>query len=737
MQTRAGTEVTHGDAFLFVQNGALNGTPPLENVPRKPDESRLRAGLSQGGALVRRRTFYYVAGEQEYARGEEANDLAAGTIATINQALARSAPEVGLQLQTGFFPTINQQLELSGRLDQTQSSRHSLTLRYALTNTRAVNDAFHTDDLADRSSHGSSFVEDNDLNGALTSTLSAKLLNSFTAQIAQRRAVDRTYESSTPGVLIPGVALFGTPYDGNSRRFETHAEANDNLIRQLGAHTLTFGGGVSHIALRAAVRDGFAGLFVFPTLGDLTLGRASFFVRSFAAGPAADGRGSSVLSANGNPDTNFAELRSYAFAQDHWQATHSLALDLGLRYDLNLLPNPLPQHTVNLAPRFGFAWSPTPDWVVRGGFGLFYDRLELATANRIFEFNGARAGQQIVEGPEAAALYRGGGALGAPVGGGALSVYTAARSLANPYSQVASLGLERALPGQWTVKLEGQLVHGLHLGRTANTNLLPPALLTLQNAASLGIASPTPQELGREVFPAARLNPAYDATNQFSTTAGSSYRGATFTVNRQFTDDFQIMAGYTLSRAMDDASYDSEQPQDPYAPGAEQAFSLQDQRHRLVLSGLWLLGPDPDDAVGPNRQRPGALQRALYGFEFAPILTVSSGFRANPLTGQDSNAEHIFPFEARPLGSGPGGTLARNSLMTAAQVNLDFRVLRLVPLGHGHLDVVAESFNLLNHPDPLLLNSAFGPGGTAQPGYGSPIATGDARRIQFSLDFEF
>jgi hypothetical protein len=33
------------------------------------------------------------------------------------------------------------------------------------------------------------------------------------------------------------------------------------------------------------------------------------------------------------------------------------------------------------------------------------------------------------------------------------------------------------------------------------------------------------------------------------------------TLNRQFTDDFQILAGYTYSKTIDDGSFDSEQPQ--------------------------------------------------------------------------------------------------------------------------------------------------------------------------------
>ncbi len=123
--------------------------------------------------------------------------------------------------------------------------------------------------------------------------------------------------------------------------------------------------------------------------------------------------------------------------------------------------------------------------------------------------------------------------------------------------------------------------------------------------------------------------------------------------------------------------------------------------------------------------------RLLTGLEFAPIFSVTSGFRADPLTGLDSNREHIYPFAARPRGYG------RNSLSTPPNINLDLRVLKMVPIRSGHLDLVAESFNLPNHRNVSLLNTAFGSGDTAQTGFGGPIGASSARRIQFSLDYEF
>ena len=455
---------------------------------------------------------------------------------------------------------------------------------------------------------------------------------------------------------------------------------------------------------------------MFSTLYALTAATPDFYIQSFY----------------GAPDTNFAEYRSSAYLQDHWTPAQSLAIDYGIRYEQNHLPGSLPQSWLNFSPRAGVAWRPDKGLVIRSGFGMFYDRFLLSTVNRLRTLDGSHGFSQVLEDTAATSLYRTGSVPAQALATVAPSVWTADGGVTNPYSEVASLGLEQALPLQSTLKAEYQYVHGVHLGRTTNTNLAAPILLTSQNAASLGVGAPTPQQLGSLVFGPSRLNPAYDAIDEFATTAGSSYNGATVTLNRQFTDDFQILVGYTFSKTLDDASFDTEEPQNPHNLRGERALSLQDQRHRLTLSGLWLIGPDlndPQDAAA--NANPGTLMRLLTGLEFAPILSVTSGFHEDPTTGLDSNREHVYPFVARPLG------YSRNSLSTPATIDFDLRVLKMVPLGPGHLDVVGESFNLLNHRNVSLLDTAFGSTASAQGGFGQAIGTATARRIQFSLDFEF
>jgi len=96
---------------------------------------------------------------------------------------------------------------------------------------------------------------------------------------------------------------------------------------------------------------------------------------------------------DGTPDARLDDTEIAAFAQDSWQATPSLLLDFGLRYDLDTFTLPdsakvkstIPnggagRDTNNLAPRIGFTYTAgkNREWIVRGGAGVFYNKTILA-----------------------------------------------------------------------------------------------------------------------------------------------------------------------------------------------------------------------------------------------------------------------------------------------------------------------------------------------------------------------
>jgi hypothetical protein len=198
-------------------------------------------------------------------------------------------------------------------------------------------------------------------------------------------------------------------------------------------------------------------------------------------------------------------------------------------------------------------------------------------------------------------------------------------------------------------------------------------------------------------------------------------------------DELAFSASYTLSRTVDDASDFNEQPQNPFLLAEENAPSLQNQLQRFVFNALWELPiGDEEDKPADQQDDAGWLTRTFRHIEVAPIFTAGSGTPVNPLTGLDSNQTHAFPLSARPL------NLGRNSLQNPGTVNMDFRVLKYFPFGESrHLDVVAEFFNLFNHPNILEINPVFGSNLMPIAGYRAPIEGMGARQVQFSLDFEF
>ena len=107
------------------------------------------------------------------------------------------------------------------------------------------------------------------------------------------------------------------------------------------------------------------------------------------------GGGAAQLSiAGGNPEVSVDQYTAGLFFQDDWTLRPNFHLNLGLRYERqnNIRSN------LDLAPRLGFAWSPgsakgKPGIVIRGGFGIFYQRFGSNLTLRSTRFNGTNQQQ--------------------------------------------------------------------------------------------------------------------------------------------------------------------------------------------------------------------------------------------------------------------------------------------------------------------------------------------------------
>ena len=81
---------------------------------------------------------------------------------------------------------------------------------------------------------------------------------------------------------------------------------------------------------------------------------------------------------SGNPYSSISQYDVGLFAQDDWRVRPNLTFSYGLRYEWQ---TNITDHG-DFAPRMGFAWAPgnakngRQKTVIRGGFGMFYDRVE-------------------------------------------------------------------------------------------------------------------------------------------------------------------------------------------------------------------------------------------------------------------------------------------------------------------------------------------------------------------------
>ncbi len=694
--TRTGANDLHGDAFVFLQNGAFDARNPFEADRFAPQIHRYRMGLAAGGPIIRNRTFYYAAFEQERNRSLEDAFIDPAVAAALNRILSSAAfPHLPIRRVNGDpFPTALAETEASAKLNHQLASRNSLMLRYAFTNNREAGDAFNSTGLSDPSARGSMFTLDQGIVGALTSVFNPRSVGDLRFQIADRKAVLRTNNATGPGVDIAGLIDFGRPYDGNGRRKETHDQLSYTYSHTAGRHYWKAGATVNRVREDAALSDGFGGLYVFAGLGDFAAGMPNEFRQAF-----------------GRVETIYSVQNFGGFVQDHWSIASKLTLDAGLRYDFEHLPGAFHQDAKNFSPRLGLAYQFAPAWLIRAGYGIFFDRYVLAALNRVLQKSGLTGFEQVLTGSSASALFQstGGGGLPAPLSILPPSIYRADPRLRTPYSQQASFSIEHRLANNLTSTASYLFVRGVRLSRTVNENLLPPGPL----------------------FGVGRLLPAFNGVYQLEDSASSTYQGLSLTLNRRMSNELEFSAAYTFSKTFDNASDFDEQPNNPFDLAAERALSRQDQRHRLVFNALWEL-PVGDDEDAKQPQQHGWLTSAFQHIEVAPIFTVESGRPVTPLTGIDSNGAQPFPLSARPFGFG------RNSFQTPVIPNLDFRLLKYFPFGKtAHLDLVAEAFNLLNHSNVAAINPVFGAGPVAQPWFLQPAAGTGARRIRFSLDYEF
>jgi len=329
-----------------------------------------------------------------------------------------------------------------------------------------------------------------------------------------------------------------------------------------------------------------------------------------------------------------------------------------------------------------------------------------------------------------------------------------------PIAQQASFGIEREIGPGFSIALSGIYSHTQRIPVAIDTNLLPAPFttLTLANGQTVsyrnwnttaagadplggtepgGLPCDNPTISATECF----VNPLVVQNNQYSSEAYALYEGGIVEVKKRFRDHFTLFGNYTYSKGFDTSTdFNSDYgPQDPTNLNLDRALSEFDERHKVVIAGVF---------DSPSKQS------VLSGFQLAPIFSYHSGHPFNLLAGGEVNGDNHTTNE-RPIGA------SRDTGLGPNYVDFDMRLSWRHKLGEkANLQFTAEGFNLANRTNFASVNNEVSPlfgltpgfttfnvhgirpfnagGGTATPS--TPLAFTSAfpkRQIQLGLRLSF
>jgi Carboxypeptidase regulatory-like domain/TonB dependent receptor len=286
-----------------------------------------------------------------------------------------------------------------------------------------------------------------------------------------------------------------------------------------------------------------------------------------------------------------------------------------------------------------------------------------------------------------------------------------------PIAQQASFGVERQVAPGFSISISGIYTHTQHLPVAIDTNLLPAPFTTIAlangkrvsyrnwnttaaGADPLGGTEPGGLPCDNPTISATQcfVNPLVVQNNAYSSEAYAVYEGGILEIKKRFSDHFTLFGNYTYSKAYDTSTdFNSDYgPQDPTNINLDRSLSEFDQRHKIVIAGVF---------DSPWKRSVSS------GFQFSPIVSYHSGHPFNLLAGGEVNGDNHTTNE-RPIGASRDAGLGPDYVDFDSRLTWHHKVYE-----RADLIFTAEGFNIANHTNFASVNNEVGPLFGFQPGF--------------------
>lgn len=336
------------------------------------------------------------------------------------------------------------------------------------------------------------------------------------------------------------------------------------------------------------------------------------------------GGGASQFSINaGNPAISVNQEDVGAFVGDEWRVKRNLTLNLGLRYE--------GQTNINdwrdFAPRLGLAWAPgggragsKPKTVIRSGFGLFYQRFEIASFLTLERFNGVTQQQYVATNPD---FFPTVPQVASLTASSQQAIENLGRNLRAPYLMQTALSVERQLPAHTTMALTYVNSHSPNQFLTNDINAPLPGTFN-------------PSVPGSGTYPLGTS----EAVFQVGSSGLYNQNEVIVNVNSQINGSVSLFGSYVYNHALSNTDYSPPPRNTDFNPAVSFGALGVGTFPANPYSMAGEYGPASTDIR--NQGTFGGSIATKWGFSFNPLVILESGAPFNITVGQDLYGDTLF-----------------------------------------------------------------------------------------------